>query len=298
MQKNVFEEIKHVNKYGKEFWSARELYKFLGYTEYGKFLPAIERAKEACKNSGQTISDHFAHASEMIKIASGTEKEAVREVDNYKLSRYACYLIAQNGDPRKEEIALAQTYFVLQTRKQELREQRIEDGKRVFLRGEMKDSNKKLIIAAKKSGVKNYAEFQDYGYMGLYGGLRQKDIHERKQLKKKEAILDHMGSEELAANLFRSTQTEAKLKREEIYGEQKANKAHYDVGKKVRKTIKELGGTMPEKLPTAENIRKSRKRLWIKGKMSEDELLEIASEVEEDYKNGKTKKLKSLKDLM
>lgn len=294
MQKNVFEEIKRINKYGKEVWSARDLMVPLGYVEWRKFEGAVDRAKEACKNSGQKIEDHFAHAAKMVLIGS----EAKRKVDDYHLSRYACYLIAQNGDPRKEEIALAQTYFALQTRKQEIREQMIEDGKRVFLRGEMKDSNKKLIKAAKESGVKNYAEFQDYGYMGLYGGLRQKDIHERKRLKKHEAILDHMGGEELAANLFRSTQTEAKLKREEIYGEQKASDAHYDVGKKVRKTIKELGGTMPEKLPTAEDIRKAKKRLGIKGKMSEDELMEISSVVEEDYKIGKAKKLRSLEDLM
>ena len=261
MAENIFEKIKRINEYGQECWRARDLYKLLGYTEYGKFLPAIERAKEACKNSGQDVNDHFAGASEMITIATGTPKETQREVKDYSLSRYACYLIAQNGDPRKEEIALAQTYFVIQTRRQEVRDLEIEDAKRVFLRDEMKVHNKNLCTAAKNAGVMNYGNFQDYGYAGLYGGLRQKDIHTKKQLQKGEAILDHMGSEELAANLFRATQTEAKLRRENIQGETKANFTHYDVGKKVRQTIEELGGTMPEKLPTPENIKESKKRI-------------------------------------
>ncbi|KAF0133798.1 MAG: DNA-damage-inducible protein D [Candidatus Saganbacteria bacterium] len=261
MTDNIFERVKRVNEYGKEYWSARDLFRLLGYTEYGKFLPAIERAKEACKNSGQPVADHFAEVSEMIKIATGTEKEALRPVENYNLSRYACYLIAQNGDPKKEEIALAQTYFAIQTRKQEVHELQIEDGKRVYLRGEMKEHNKNLAKAAKEVGVINYANFQDFGYMGLYGGLRHKDIHASKRLKKNQAILDHMGSEELAANLFRATQTEAKLRRENIIGQDKASQAHHDVGKKVRQTIKELGGTMPEHLPAHESVKESKKRL-------------------------------------
>lgn len=257
----TLEKIKKINEYGQEYWSARDLYKLLGYTEYGKFLPAIDRAKEACENSGQNIEDHFAGVSEMIKIAQGTPKEALREVKNYSLSRYACYLIAQNGDPRKEEIAMAQTYFAIQTRRQEVQDIRIEDSKRIFLRDEMKEHNKKLAQAAKEAGVVRYAQFQDFGYMGLYGGLRQKNIHTRKQLKPKEGILDHMGSEELAANLFRATQTEAKLKRENIFGQNKANQAHYDVGTKVRQTIQDLGGTMPEQLSTLENIKEVKKRI-------------------------------------
>ena len=261
MATNIFEEIKKINEYKQECWRARDLYKLLGYTEYGKFLPAIERAKEACRNSGQNINDHFAGASKMITIATGTPKETQREVKDYSLSRYACYLIAQNGDPRKEEIALAQTYFVVQARRQEMREIEVEDNKRVFLRSEMAVHNKKLAGAAKNAGVVNFGNFQDYGYAGLYGGLRRKDIHAKKQLQKSEAILDHMGSEELAANLFRATQTEAKLRRENIQGETKANFTHYDVGKKVRQTIEELGGTMPEKLPTPENIKESKKRI-------------------------------------
>ncbi|MFH1259121.1 MAG: BRO family protein [Elusimicrobiota bacterium] len=166
MSNNIFEQIKKVNEYGQEYWSARALCTLLGYTEYGKFLPAIERAKESCKNSGQKIDDHFAGVSDMITIATGTPKETQRPVDNYRLSRYACYLIAQNGDPRKEEIAIAQTYFAIQTRKQEVHQQLIEDNKRVHLRNEMKTHNKQLAQAAKEAGVINYANFQDYGYLG------------------------------------------------------------------------------------------------------------------------------------
>jgi DNA-damage-inducible protein D len=261
MANNIFEQIKKINAYHQEYWSARDLYKLLGYTEYGKFLPAIDRAKDSCKNSAQKIEDHFAGVSDMITIATGTPKETQRQGDNYHLSRYACYLIAQNGDPRKKEIALAQTYFAIQTRKQEIHEQLMEDNKRVHLRDEMKMHNKNLAHAAQEAGVVNYASFQDFGYMGLYGGLRQKDIHAKKQLKKSEAILDHMSSEELAANLFRATQAEAKLKRENIVGQHSASQAHLEVGKKVRQTIKELGGTMPEQLPTPENIKESKKRL-------------------------------------
>lgn len=262
---NIFEKIKKINDHGKEFWSARELAKILDYSDYRNFENAIEKAKIACQNSGQDVKLHFGDVTEMIKIATGTQKEALRGVSNYHLSRYACYLIAQNGDPRKEEIALAQTYFALQTRKQEISEQLMEDGKRVALRGEIKEGNKHLSSVARQAGVIYYAEFQDYGYMGLYGGLRQKDIHKKKHLKKNEAILDHMGSAELAANLFRTTQAEEKLKRENIQGQHNANRAHHDVGKKVRQTIKELGGTMPEKLPTPDHVKEARKRLKMEG---------------------------------
>jgi DNA-damage-inducible protein D len=261
MNTTIFDQIRRMNEYEQEFWSARELYKLLGYTEYGKFLPAIERAKEACQNSGQNVQEHFAHVSETQKSRNQYGENEGRVVSDYRLSRYACYLIAQNGDPRKQEIALAQTYFALQTRKQELHEQLFEDTKRVFLRDELKEHNKNLARVAKEAGVVHHAQFQDYGYMGLYGGLRQRDIHAKKRLKKGQTILDHMGSEELAANLFRATQTEAKLKRENIMGESKANEAHHAVGRKVRKTIAELGGTMPEKLPTAPHVKESKKRL-------------------------------------
>jgi len=254
---NVFENIKKMNKHGQEFWSARDLWKILGYTEYGKFLPAISRAMKACKNSKQAISDHFAEVSDMVKIGSGAE----RKIDDYNLSRYACYLIVQNGDPRKEEIALAQTYFAIQTRKQEVQEALLEDQKRVMLRGEATEHNKKLFQTAQQAGVRNYGEFQDYGYMGLYGGMRNTDIHKSKGLTKSQKILDHMNSEELGANLFRTTQTEAKIKREGIQGQKKASETHYEVGTTVRKTIQELGGTMPEDLPKIDGINKAKTRL-------------------------------------
>ena len=172
-------------------------------------------------------------------------------------------ILNQNSDPKKEAVAVAQSYFAIQTRRQEVNELQIEDSKKVYLRGEMKVHNSNLFKAAKKAGVFNYGNFQDFGYMGLYGGLRQKDIHQRKRLKKNQGILDHMGSEELAANLFRATQTEAKLRREGVYGQGKASQTHFDVGKKVRQTIKEIGGTMPEKLPTPEHIKISSRRLNI-----------------------------------
>lgn len=254
---NIFDQIKKINEYGQESWSARDLMSPLGYIEWRKFKGAIEKAKEACKNSDQEIDDHFGGSDKMVLIGS----EAKREVLDYSLSRYACYLIAQNGDPRKKEIALAQTYFTIQTRKQEVQEELLEDQKRVILRGEIKGHNKKLAKAAENAGVKKYGIFQNYGYMGLYGGLGQKGIHKKKGLKKSQKILDHMGSEELAANLFRATQAEAKLRRENIHGEKKANKAHHDVGKKVRKTIKEIGGTMPEELPAADGVNKAQTRL-------------------------------------
>jgi DNA-damage-inducible protein D len=261
MTSNIFESIKKINEYNQEYWSARDLFKLLGYTEYGKFIPAIERAKKACENSGQEVIVHFAHVSEPQKSRNQYGEIDGQITQNFHLSRYACYLIAQNGDPRKEEIAIAQTYFAIQTRKQEINEQLIEDSKRVFLREEMKEHNRNLIKAAKGAGVVNYTNFQDFGYLGLYGGLRQKDIHTKKKLKPKEAILDHMSSEELAANLFRATQTESKLKRENVVGQDSANKTHYDVGRKVRQTIEEIGGTMPEALPTSEHIKESKKRL-------------------------------------
>jgi len=266
MGNSIFEGIRRVNEYSQEYWSARELMAPLGYVRWENFEVAISRAKESCQNSGQSTQDHFRDVTKMIKLATGSQKETERGVADCHLSRYACYLIAQNGDPRKEEIALAQTYFALQTRKQEMYDLEYEDRKRVFLRDEVKERNKKLSKTAKEAGVTNHASFQDYGYMGLYGGLRQRDIHTRKKLKKNEAILDHMGSEELAANLFRATQADAKLQRENIFGQDRASKAHYEVGKKVRKTIKELGGTMPESLPTAEDVKKSKKRLGLVSK--------------------------------
>ncbi len=264
MPSNIFEQIKRINEYGSEYWSARELACILKYSDYRNFERAIEKAKISCQNSDQVVSEHFGDVTEPQKSSNQYGEAKGQNISDYHLSRYACYLIAQNGDPRKEEIALAQTYFALQTRRQELQEVFDEDRKRVFLRGEMTHKNKKLAHTAKGAGVVDYANFQDYGYMGLYNGLRQKDIHRKKKLKPYQKILDHMGSEELSANWFRATQAEAKIRRENIFGQDKANATHFQVGKKVRQTIRVLGGTMPEKLPNADTIRQSQKRLMEK----------------------------------
>lgn len=261
----VFEQIKHFEGNGMEWWSARELGKILEYSEYRHFKPVIDKAKEACKNSGQEIDDHFEEFLEMVKIGSGAERPMD---DGVKLSRYACYLIVQNADPGKEVVALGQTYFAVQTRLQEIRQMdeynrlNTENEKRLFLRNEIKKHNIQLADAAKNAGVVepvDYAIFQNHGYMGLYGGLDAKGIHSRKRLAKNQQILDHMGSTELAANLFRATQTEEKIRKDKIRGKQKANLTHYEVGKKVRKTIEEIGGTMPEDLPVADSIKKIEK---------------------------------------
>lgn len=257
MGNNIFEEIKRINEYGSEFWSARDLAKVLEYSEYRHFLPVIERAKEACMNSGEVIHNHFEDVLEMVKIGSGAE----RSIDTVYLSRYACYLIIQNSDPSKEVVALGQTYFAIQTRRQEKADQMIEDNKRLHLRDEIKKHNTSLAEAAGNAGVENYGKFQNYGYKGLYGGMDAIDIHKNKGLKKSQQILDHMGSEELAANLFRATQADAKLRREKIQGEMNANLTHYAVGQKVRKTIEELGGSMPEDLPCADGICKAKNRI-------------------------------------
>lgn len=248
----IFENIKHVNEYGQEFWYARDLQVALEYKRWDRFNDVLDRAISACRESGNSIEDHFSHVGKMVNLGSGSQ----REVDDYMLSRYACYLIVMNGDPRKQVIALGQTYFAVKTRQQELVEnydELSEDQKRLAIRSEMKRHNKQLADAAHGAGVETpleYAIFQNYGYQGLYGGLSAKDIQQRKGLKKSENILDHMGSTELAANLFRATQTEEKLRRDQIQGKELANAVHYQVGRKVRQTIKELGGTMPEDLPT------------------------------------------------
>jgi DNA-damage-inducible protein D len=267
---SLFEQIRKSDDNGNEFWSARDLAKVLEYTEYRHFKPAIERAREACANSGQDVPDHFEHILEMVVIGSG----ATRRLENVKLSRYACYLIVQNADPAKEVVALGQTYFAVQTRLQEIRQMEeynqlnTENEKRIFLRGELTRNNLLLAEAAKTAGIiepVDYAIFQNHGYMGLYGGLDAKAIREKKNLTKDQNLPDHMGSSELAANVFRATQTDDKLRRENITGKDKANQTHFEVGAKVRQTIRELGGTMPEDLPLAENIKKlgkePRKRL-------------------------------------
>lgn len=248
----LFESIKHINEYGNEFWYARELQKALEYTQWRRFEEVINRAKVACENSGNIVSEHFADVGKSSPMPNGGE----RIISDYELSRYACYLIVQNGDSRKTVIALGQTYFAVKTRQQELIENfddLSEDKKRLAIRNEMKTHNKSLAEAAKMAGIsepRDYAIFQNKGYQGLYGGLGHKEIHARKGLKKSQNILDHMGSTELAANLFRATQTDEKLRRENIIGKEAANQTHYEVGKKVRQTIADLGGTMPEDLPT------------------------------------------------
>lgn len=249
----AFEDIRHKGSNGAEYWTARELAPLLDYPQYRNFLPVIERAKEACHQSGHDVADHFADIRKMVDIGSSAQ----RPVEDTQLTRYACYLIVQNGDPSKPVIANGQTYFALQTRRQELSDaakfiELSEDERRLAIRNDLAEHNKALSSAAKGAGVEtpiDYAVFQDHGYKGLYGGLGAKDIHAVKGLKKSHKILDHMGSTELAANLFRATQTEEKLKREGIQGKTQANRAHHEVGAKVRQTIKELGGTMPEKMP-------------------------------------------------
>ena len=250
----TFESIKHINEYGEEYWLARELQSVLEYARWENFSKAIDRAQKACANTGFDVDDHFREVTKMVQLGSGAE----RAVDDVMLSRYACYLVVMNGDPNKEVIAVGQTYFAVKTRQQELiekYEEMSEDQKRLAIRNEMKRHNIALADAAHDAGViepKDYAIFQNKGYQGLYGGLGVKEIHARKGLKKSQKILDHMGSTELAANLFRATQTEEKLRRENIQGKAAANQTHYDVGRKVRQTIQELGGTMPEDLPTPE----------------------------------------------
>ncbi len=246
----IFEDIKHIDENGNEYWEARELQHVLEYTQWRRFENAIDKAKMACKNSKINVNDHFADVGKMIKIAKGGQ----RRVSDYKLSRYACYLIVQNADSRKECIALGQTYFAIQTRKQELSEKEYseltEDEKRFYQRNLTKKGNYSLNIVAKNAGVKNFDKFHNSGYKGLYNGETANEIAKRKKLRYREDILDNMGSDELIANLFRISQAEQKLKNENIKLEKDANKTHYEVGREIRNTIKRLGGTMPEDLPT------------------------------------------------
>lgn len=262
-----FEAAAYVDDEGVEYWTARDLQKLLGYSDYRNFLNIVNKAKEACTNSGNNIEHHFVDVTDMIEVGKG----ATREVDNIKLTRYASYLIAQNGDARKEQIAFAQTYFAIQTRKQEIQDDDTaqytplsEDQKRVLLRNEIKEHNKNLASAAKQAGViepMDFAIFQTFGYKGLYGGLDKAGIQRKKGLVSKQNILDHMGSTELAANLFRATQTEEKLRRDKVVGKHNANNVHYEVGQKVRQAIIDIGGTMPENLPQVEDIVKVGRRL-------------------------------------
>lgn len=257
MKDNTFESIKRIDNNSKEYWSSRDLAKALEYSDYRKFQNVIDKAKTACENSNEVIHNHFVHMDEMVQIGSRAE----RPVDTIYLSRYACYLIVQNSDPTKVVVAKGQTYFAIQTRRQEKTDNLIEDNNRIFLREEMKKHNTSLMQTASQAGVESFAIFQNSGYKGLYGGLTMQDIHSKKKLKKSQKILDHMNSEELAANLFRATQTDAKIKRENIQGQGNANLAHYEVGQKVRNTISNLGGTMPEDLPTPDAITKAQTRI-------------------------------------
>jgi|SRR3989344_75606 len=249
-----FETIKKLDERGIEYWEARELMPLLGYTKWDNFIGVIEKAKVSCNNSGQTEGDHFADIGKMIKIATGTEKETQRRIQDYKLSRYACYLIAQNGDSNKKAIATAQTYFAIQSRRQEIFQQLDEEGKRLFLRGDVKTHNKKLNTTAQNAGVINFGKFNNAGYVGLYG-MRKASVQKRKGIGKDD-VLDRAGITELAANLFRITQTDEKIVKDNIKGEGKASAIHLIVAGKVRKSIKDIGGTMPEDLIPEEHIKK------------------------------------------
>lgn len=272
----VFEDIKHINAFGQEVWYARELSRGLDYNDFRNFELTIFKAMDACKNSGNEIADHFGDFTEMVPIGSG----AYRGVKSYQMTRYACYLIVMNGDSHKDVIALGQTYFAVKARQQELiedYEQLTEDQKRLAIRQEMIEHNKSLAEAAQQAGVEtplDYAIFQNKGYQGLYGGMGAREIAAKKGLGKNANILDHMGSTELAANLFRATQTDEKLRREHIKGKEAANATHYAVGRKVRQTIRELGGTMPEDLPTPDKsikqLRKEEQTRKIKSENPDD----------------------------
>ena len=256
----LFEDIKHIDENGSEFWYARELQVSLDYKRWQKFLNVIEGAKNACKQSNNLLLDHFTQVGKMIKLGKGGN----RNVIDYKLSRYACYLIAQNGDSRKKVIALAQTYFAIQTRRQELSEKEYnaltEDEKRLYQRNLTRKGNYSLNIAAKNAGVKNFDKFHNSGYRGLYNGETANDIAKRKGLRYREDILDNMGSDELIANLFRISQTEQKLKKDNVSLEKTANETHFNIGKNIREVIIKNGGTMPEELPTPDKSLKEIER--------------------------------------
>jgi len=255
-----FESIKKVDENGVEYWEARELLPLLGYEKWQNAEEVIARAARACINSGQDVDNHFTDISKMVKIGL----DSVRKVNDWKLDRYACYLIAQNGDPQKPEIALAQTYFAIQTRKQEVFEQLSEADKRLFIRGEVTSENKKLFSTVKRAGVTKFGSFNDAGYQGLYG-MPLAAVENKKGIRKGE-LLDRAGTTELAANLFRITQTDEKIKKDNIKGDDQASRTHFMVGGKVRQTIKDIGGTTPEKLPPERHIKelKSEKKKFLK----------------------------------
>ena len=246
----MFEEIKHIDDKGNEYWEARELMPLLEYSKWENFHKSIKKAMIACETSNNNISDHFPDVRKTITMPKGATKTVI----DYKLSRYACYLIVQNANPKKKAVALGQTYFAIQTRKQEITEKEYsklsEDEKRLYRRRQTKDGNKTLYRIAVKKGVKNFDKFTNAGYKGLYNRETANDIAKSKGLRYREEILDHMGSEELGANVFRITQTEALLKKQEVPSETTATNTHFKVGQVIRKAIEELGGTMPEDLET------------------------------------------------
>ncbi len=248
----TFEDIKHIDELTQEYWYARELMKVLEYNKWENFKKVIDKAKITCKISGNNVLEHFLDIRKVLNVGNN----AKMKVEDYKLSRYACYLIVQNADPRKKIVSLGQTYFAIKTRKMEITEEQFsnlsEDEKRLYTRINVRNKNRYLFDTAKIAGVINYGKFNNCGYEGLYNGETAKQIANRKNIDEKDDILDYMGSEELGANLFRITQTDAKLKRDKIDNEENACTTHYNVGKTIRKTISELGGTMPEDLPTPE----------------------------------------------
>ncbi|MDD3304342.1 MAG: DNA damage-inducible protein D [Clostridia bacterium] len=245
----TFEEIKHIDEYGHEYWFARELQVVLGYIKWDKFLHVIDKAKEACKNSNNAIDDYFLQVGKIVKTGI-----SAKEIIDFRLSRYACYLIVQNSNPNKEIVALGQTYFAIQTRKQELTEQEYnsltENEKRFYQRDLTKKGNYSLNQTARNAGVKNFDKFHNSGYKGLYNGETANDIAKRKGLRYREDILDNMGSDELIVNLFRISQTEQKLRNDNVQTENKANETHYEMGRDIREFIQKKGGRMPEEMPT------------------------------------------------
>ena len=263
----IFEDIKHIDEECDEYWYARELQRVLGYSQWRRFKNTVSKAKTSCNNSNVRVEDHFANVGKMINLGKG----GTRNINDYKLSRYACYLIAQNGDSRKKTIALAQTYFAIQTRKQELSEKEYsmltEDEKRFYQRNLTRKGNYSLNMVARNVGVRNFDKFHNAGYKGLYGGETANDIAKRKKLRYREDILDNMNEDELVANLFRINQTKQKLLKDKVQGESNASDIHYEVGKKVRKAIKDIGGTMPEDMPTPKKslkeLEKENKKLKI-----------------------------------
>jgi len=257
---SIFENIKNVDEYGQEYWYARELSKVLEYSDWRNFLKVLNKTKEACKNSGFNVDEQLVEVNKLSK----RNNNAIANIQDFKLTRYICYLIVQNADPSKEVVALGQTYFAIQTRKQEITEQEYDmlsdDEKRFYQRKLTKQGNYTLQKVASNAGVKNMAEFHNAGYKGLYNGETADDIFKRKKLRYREDILDNMNEDELVANLFRINQTKQRLIKDNVQGEKEAKDVHYEVGKKVRKAIADIGGTMPEDMPTPKKSLKELER--------------------------------------